>query len=340
MGILKACVLFLRGMLVPRSTLAIENLALRQQLAVYKQTVKRPKLRPRDRIFWVWLSRLWSNWPSALAMVQPETVIRWHRQGFKLYWSWKSRSGKSGRPPIPRDVRELIRRMSQENPGWGAPRICSELLLLGHDVTERTVAKYMVRSRQSPSQTWRTFLDNHVPSIAACDFFTVPTATFRVLYVFIVLRHDRRQVVHFNITTNPYAQWTAQQIINAFPYEEAPRFLLRDRDGIYGDYFKDRIKSMDIDEVPTAPRSPWQNPYAERIIGSIRRECLNHKIVLNEVHLQRILTLYFAYYHDVRPHLSLNRNSPTPREVEPPCQGKVVSTPQVGGLHHRYYRAA
>ena len=340
MGVLKAFVLFFRAMLVSRTSLAVENLALRQQLAVYKQSVKRPKLRPRDRLFWICLSRLWPNWRSALSLVQPETVIRWHRQGFKLYWRWKSRSGKSGRPPVARDIRELIRRMSEENPGWGAPRICSELLLLGHDVAERTVAKYMVRVRQPPSQTWRTFVENHVPDIAACDFFSVPTATFRVLYVFIVLRHDRRQVVHFNVTTSPYAQWTAQQIINAFPYEEAPRFLLRDRDGIYGDYFQDRIKSMGIDEVPTAPRSPWQNPYAERIIGTIRRECLNHVIVLNEVHLQRILTLYFAYYHNVRPHLSLNRNSPTPREVEPPCQGKVVSIPQVGGLHHRYSRAA
>ncbi len=340
MGLLKACVLFLRGMLVSRSGLVIENLALRQQIAVYKQSVKRPKLRPRDRVFWVWLSRLWSNWRSALAMVQPDTVIGWHRQGFKLYWRWKSRSGKTGRPAISGDIRGLIQRMSRENPGWGAPRICSELLLLGHEVAERTVAKYMVRTRQPPSQTWRTFLDNHVPDIAACDFFTVPTATFRVLYVFIVLRHDRRQVVHFNITTNPYAQWTAQQIVNAFPDEEAPRFLLRDRDGIYGDYFKDRIQGMEIDDVPTAPRSPWQNPYAERIIGSIRRECLDHVIVLNEDHLRRILTLYFAYYHNVRPHLSLNRNSPKPRDVEPPCQGEVVSTPQVGGLHYRYSRGA
>ena len=309
-------------MLVPRSRLAIENLALRQQLAVYKQSMKRPKLRPRDRIFWVCLSRFWSNWRSALCLVQPDTVIRWHRQGFKLFWRWKSRTGELGRPSIPRDVRELIRRMSRENPGWGAPRICSELLLLGHEVAERTVAKYMIRSRQPPSQTWRTFLANHVFDLAACDFFTVPTATFRVLYVFIVRRHDRRQVVHFNVTTNPYAQWTAQQIINAFPYEETPRSLLRDRDGIYGDYFQDRMKSMQIDEVPTAPRSPWQNPYAERIIGSIGRECLNHLIVLNEVHLKRILTLYFDYYHEVRPHLSLNRNSSTPRDVEPPCQGK------------------
>ena len=230
--------------------------------------------------------------------------------------------------------------MSRENPTWGAPRIVSELALLGHDVAEQTVSKYMVRTRKPPSPTWRTFLDNHVPDIAACDFFTIPTVTFRVLYVFIVLRHDRRQVVHFSVTTNPYAEWTAQQIINAFPYEEAPRFLIRDRDGIYGDYFTKRVESMGIEEVPTAPRSPWQNPYCERVIGSIRRECLDHVIVLNERHLCRILSEYFDYYHNSRPHLSLDRNSPTPREVELPSQGKVISTAQVGGLHHRYSRAA
>ena len=179
-----------------------------------------------------------------------------------------------------------------------------------------------------------------MPDIAACDFFTVPTATFRVLYVFIVLRHARRQGVHFNVTTNPSAEWTAQQIVNAFPYEEAPRFLLRDRDGIYGNYFQKRVKSVGIDEVPIAPRSPWQNPYCERIISSIRRECLNHLIVLSESHLKRILTNYFEYYHHSRPHLSLDRNSPTPREVESPSQGEVISIRQVGGLHHRYSRAA
>ena len=219
MGILKVCVLFLRAMLVLKARLAIENLALRQQLAVCKQSVKRPKLRPRDRIFSVCLSRLWSHWQSVLIIVQPETVIRWHRQGFKLYWRWKSRRRKPGCPPIEREIRGLIRRVSRENPTWGAPRIVSELALLGHDVAQQTVAKYMVRTRKPPSQTWRTFLDNHVPDIAACDFFTIPTMTFRVLYVFLVLRHDRRQVVHFNVTANPYAQWTAQQIINAFPYE-------------------------------------------------------------------------------------------------------------------------
>ena len=200
MGILRAVFFFLRGLLLSRSALAAENLALRQQVAVYKQSVKRPKLRLRDRVFWVWLSRLWSNWRSVLAIVQPETVIKWQRQGFKLYWRWKSRAGKPGRPPIKREIRDLIRRMSRENPTWGAPRILSELLLLGYDVAEGTVAKYMVHQRKPPSQTWRTFLANHVPDIAACDFFTVPTVTFRVLYVFIVLRHDRRQVIHFNVT--------------------------------------------------------------------------------------------------------------------------------------------
>jgi hypothetical protein len=339
-GIIKAIYLLIRAFVVPRLSVAAENLALRQQVAVYKHSVKRPKLRPRDRFFWVLLSQIWSNWRSALAIVQPETVIKWHRQGFKLYWRWKSQGGKPGRPCIERELRDLIGRMSRENPTWGAPRILSELLLLGYDVAEETVTKYMVRIRKPPSQTWRTFLTNHVADIAACDFFTIPTVTFRVLYVFIVLRHDRRQVVHFNVTSHPYAGWTAQQIIGAFPYEEAPRFLLRDRDGIYGDYFKKRVKDMGIEQVLIAPRSPWQNPYCERIIGSIRRDCLDRLIVLNERHLHRILSHYFDYYHNSRPHLSLDRNSPTPRQVEPPSDGQVIAIPQVGGLHHRYTRRA
>jgi transposase InsO family protein len=215
--------------------------------------------------------------------------------------------------------------MSQENPIWGAPRFLSELLLPGYVVAEGTVAKYMVRTWKPPSQQWRTFLANHVPHIAACDFFTVPTVTFHVLYAFIVLRHDRRRVVHFNVTDHSYAEWAARQIIDAFPYDEAPRFLLRDRDGIYGDYFPKRVKQMGIEEIFIAPRSPWQNPFCERVIGSIRRDCLDHVIVLNEAHLQRILTEYFQYYHTSRPHLSLDRNSPTARCVEPPFQGEVVA---------------
>ena len=340
MGFIQAIFFFLRALLTPRLSLAAENLALRQQVAVYKHSGKRPKLRFRDRLFWVLLSRLWPSWRSALAIVQPETVIRWHRQAFKLFWRWKCKAGKPGRPTTPAEIRDLIRRMSRENPLWGAPRILSELLLLGHQVAERAVAKYMVRTKKPPSQTWRTFLANHVPNIAACDFFTIPTAAFRVLYVFIILRHDRRQVVHFNVTEHPYAEWAAQQVADAFPYDEIPRFLLRDRDDIYNKYFQSRVEHMGIEEVPTAARSPWQNPYCERLIGSIRRDCLDHLIVLNEVHLLRILTRYFDYYHNSRPHLSLDRNSPTPRSVEPPSAGQVIAIPQVGGLHHRYTRRA
>jgi putative transposase len=202
------------------------------------------------------------------------------------------------------------------------------------------VGKYLFRPAKPPSQTWRTFLDNHLSDLVGIDFFTVPTATFRVLYCFIILRHDRRRVIHFNVTANPTSRWTAQQITEAFPFEEAPRYLIRDRDSIYGDYFRDRLKSVGIDEIIIAPRSPWQNPYCERVIGSIRRECLDHVIILSVDHLKRILTGYFEYYHGSRTHLSLERNSPLPREVEPPSQGDVITIPQVGGLHHRYTRAA
>ena len=246
----------------------------------------------------------------------------------------------SNRPLVDREIRDLIRRMSQENPTWGAPRILSELLLLGHDVAESTVAKHIVRQPKPPSQNWRTFLENHVGQIAAVDFFTVPTITFRVPYVFLVLRHDRRRIVHFNVTTHPTARWAAQQIVEAFPFEEVPRFLLRDRDGIYSQDIRDRVEHMGIEEVLTAPRHPSQNPYAERVIGSIRRESLDHIIVLNENHLNRILAEYLGYYHEARAHLSLDRNSPIPRSVQPPAKGKVVAKAYLGGLHHCYTRAA
>ena len=230
--------------------------------------------------------------------------------------------------------------MCHQNPSWGAPRIHSELQLLGYDVSETTVDKYMVRHRKPPLQTWRAFLDNHIRDLVAVDFFTVPTATFRVLFCFIVLHHHRRKVVHFNVTAHPTAEWTAQQVVEAFPGDQASRSLIRDRDSIYGDFFRQRVKHMGIEKVICSPRSPWQNPYAERIIGSIRRECLHHVIVLNERHLRQILRSYLEYYHESRTHLSLNRNSPVQREVEPPDRGSVVAIPQVGGLHHRYCRAA
>ena len=322
-----------------RSSLMAENLALRQQLAVLQRKVGRPRLKSSDRIFWAWLSRLWNGWRSTLLIVQPQTVVAWHRQGFKLYWRFKS-GKRPGRPKISREIRILIQRMAQDNPTWGVPRIKSELALLGYEVAESTVAKYMCRQKKPPSQTWKTFLLNHATEIAAIDFFTMPSVTYRIFYVFVILRHSDRQILHFNITRNSSAIWTAQQIIEAFPFDTCPRFLLRDRDRIYGEYFRKRVKHMGIDEVLIAPRSPWQNPYVERVIGSIRRECLDNFIILGETHLCRILREYVEYYNKVRPHLSLNRNSPLPREVEPPEKSKVIAISYLGGLHHKYARAA
>ena len=339
MGLIRIFVLSIRGILWNRAGIVAENLALRHQLAILHQKSKRPRLRSRDRIFWAWLSRIWSGWRSALLIVRPDTVVRWHRQGFKLYWRWKSRK-KIGRPAIPADIRTLIRRMARENLKWGVPRIQSELALLGLDIAESTVAKYLKRCPKSPSQTWRTFLENHVGDIAAIDFLVVPTVRFRLLYCFVVLRHEQRRVVHFNVTAHPTARWTGQQIVEAFPYDEAVRFMIRDHDGIYGLDFRQRVQHVGIDEVVIAYRSPWQSPFVERLIGSIRRECLNHVIVFNEAHLIRILTAYFEYYHQSRTHLSLDRNAPIPREVELPSQGRIIAIPQVGGLHHRYTRAA
>jgi len=312
---------------------------LRQQLAILQRARPRPKLRNRDRLFWVVLSRLWNGWQSVLLIVSPATVVRWHRQGFQYYWRWKSRR-RPGRPAIAPQLRRLIARMSKDNPLWGAPRIQAELRLLGHDLAPSTVAKYMARGRKPPSPTWRSFLKNHVGDIAAVDFFTIPTAFFQVLYVFVVLRHDRRRVVHFQVTTHPTSVWVTQQLREAFPFDQAPRFLLRDRDGSYGDSFRRGVARMGIEEVLIAPQSPWQNPFAERLIGSIRRECLDHVIVLSEAHLRRLLRGYLAYYHDSRTHRALDRNAPNPRLIETPDQGQVRAIPQVGGLHHRYTRAA
>lgn len=338
MDALQLVTALLRQLLTSRAALAAENLALRQQVAVLQRSVKRPRLQRRDRLFWVWLSRLWPGWRSSLIVVQPETVLRWHREGFRLYWRWKSRS-RYGRPKLDAEIRILIRRMSRDNPTWGRRRIRSELHLLGYEVGELTVAKYMVRKGKPPSQEWRVFLSNHARETVAIDFFTVPTVNFRILIGFLVLRHHRRTVVHFNVTRHPTARWTAQQIVEAFPYGTEPRYLLRDRDRIYGSHFANRVCGMGIEEVLTAPRSPWQNPFVERLIGSIRRECLDHVLVINGAHLRRVLREYFAYYHGSRPHQSLEDNAPRPRQIEPPHQGRIVAEPRAGGLH-RYRRAA
>ncbi len=324
-----------------RAALRLELIALRHQLLVLeRKRTTRPRLTRIDRLFWVWLYRLWPGCLDVVVIVKPDTVIRWHRRGFRLFWTWKSRPRRWGRPPMPQEVRELIRRMSRENPLWGAPRIHGELLKLGIEISQATVSKVMVRHPRASSQTWRTFLANHADGLASIDLFVVPTATFRVLFAFIVLRHERRKVVHFNVTSHPTAAWLGQQLVEAFPWETAPRYLIRDRDAAYGTIFRDRLETMGIIDVLTAPRSPWQNAYVERVIGSVRRECLDHVIVLNARHLRRILSSYFDYYHRSRTHLSLAKDCPESRPVCPPGAGKVIAFPQVGGLHHRYERLA
>ena len=323
-----------------RATLHLENLALRHQLGVLHRSVKRTKLDPPDRLLWAWLCEVWNDWRSALVIVKPETVIAWHRKGFRLFWTWKVRHGQPGRPAVAKDVRELIRRLSRENPLWGAPRIHGELLKLGVDIGETSVGKYMARHRKPPSQTWRTFLENHVKTMVSVDFFTVPTIRFQVLYVFLVLAHDRRRIVHFNVTAHPTAEWTTQQLREAFPFDQIPRYLLRDRDGVFGGEFRKDVKAMGIKEVLSAPRSPWQRAYVERMIGTIRRECLDHVIVFNEASLHRYVKLFLAYYHEFRTHLSLDKDAPNTRPVQVADAGRIVAIPQVGGLHHRYERQA
>lgn len=318
--------------------LAIENLVLRQQLAVLKERNPRAQLTDADRVFWVVLSRIWSDWRESVHIVQPETVIRWHRQGFRYYWRWKSR--RRGHPKIDPEIRLLIRRMCRANPLWGAPRIHGELLKLGIEVCEATVSKYMIRRRGPPSQTWRTFLESHAKEIIALDFFTVPTATFRVLFVLVVLSQHRRQILHFNVTEHPTSAWTARQLLEACGLDDAPRYLVRDRDAIYGQSFRRQADALGIKEVLTAAQSPWQNPYAERVIGSIRRECLDHDIILGEGHLKRLLSSYFDYYARARTHLSLGKDTPNGRPVQPPEQGRVIELEHVGGLHHEYARLA
>jgi len=323
-----------------RRELILENLALRHQLSVLQASShRRLQLTNLDRALWTLLRHRWSEWKRALVIVQPETVVRWHRQGFRFYWRWKSRA-HGGRPRFDPQVRALVRRMSLANPLWGAPRIHGELLKLGIEISQTTVAKYTPRRRRPPSQSWRVFLENHRKDMVSIDFFTVPSATFQVLFIFLVLAHDRRRLLHFNVTKHPSAEWTAQQIVEAFPWDTAPRYLLRDRDAIYGTYFRHRVAGFQVAEVLIAPRAPWQNPYVERLIGSIRRECLDHVIVFGEAHLRRILGAYIDYYHGSRTHLSLDKDAPNPREVQLPTMGEVIELPEVGGLHHRYERRA
>ncbi len=321
-----------------RCSLHLQVLALQHQVAVYKQTVPRPRLRSADRLLWAWLSRLWAGWQKTLVFVQPRTVIAWQRKRFRDHWRRLSQRGKPGRPGVAKEIRELIHRMSWANPTWGSPRIVGELRKLGIEVAKSTVETYRIRPRQPPSPTWKAFLRNHVQDLVSLDFFVVPTVTHKVLFVLLILVHPRRRVVHVNVTEHPTAQRTAQQIVDAFPWDDAPRYLLRDRDSVYGATFRQRIRNMGIEDIMTAPRSPWQNPYVERLIGSIRRECLDHVVVLHERHLRHVLRSYMAYYHYWRTHRSLDMDPPVPRPVQPPELGPVWEVPEVGGVHHHYAR--
>jgi putative transposase len=334
--VVRAFTLALRG----HRELVLENLALRQQLAALHRTTKRPRLRTRDRLFWIALARSWRNWRTALIVVQPDTVVRWHREWFCRRWTRRSPQPRDRRPPIDQQIGALVRQMAAANPLCGAPRIHGELRMLGVDVSERTVSRLLKPYTRPRSQTWKTFLTNQLASAASMDFFTVPTLTGRVLFVLIVLSHRRRRIVHFNITAHPTATWTTQQIVDAFPDDAAPKWLHRDRDSVYGESFRHRVRGMGIAEVISAPASPWQNPYAERVIGSIRRECLDHVIVLNQAHLRRVLTIYSRYYHRSRTHLGLAKDAPDTRAVLPISTGPIIAIPEVGGLHHRYERQA
>ena len=319
-----------------KSRLEAENAALRHQLIVLRRKVHgRVRLTNSDRRFFIQLYRWFPSILSVLTIIRPETLVRWHRAGFRRYWRWKSRP-LGGRPQIEADLRALIKRMNADNPLWGAPRIHGELLKLGFEVTQSSVAKYMVRRRGPPSQGWRTFLRNHAPDIAAMDLFVVPTIGFDLLYALIIVRLDRRDLVWIDVTRHPTAEWIARQLTEAFPWNEAPRYLIRDRDRIYGAVVTHRSRAMGIRDKPIAPRSPWQNGFTERLIGSIRRECVDHFIVLGEADLRRILRTYARYHNDIRTHWSLDKDAPVSRPVQ--RTGIIISHALLSGLHHHYVR--
>ena len=319
-----------------RVMLEAEIWTLRQQINVLRRTApKKLSFCAVDRMIFVGLYRLFPKICDALAIVKPDTLVRWHRAGFRSYWRWKSRR-RGGRPIVPVEIRRLIREMSIANPLWGAPRIHGELLKLGIDIGQTSVAKYMARRRGPPSQGWKTFLNNHAEGIAAMDLFVVRTISFRLLYGLLIMGHGRRQILWFGVTSHPTAEWMANQLTEACGWEQAPRYLIRDPDGVFGELFVRRLRSMGIRDRPTSPRSPWQNGFAERLIGSIRRECLDHVVVFGERHLRHILLSYMKYYNEVRTYLSLEKDTPVSRAVE--RTGHILCRPVLGGLHHQYIR--
>jgi transposase InsO family protein len=324
------------GLFRSRAALEAEILVLRHQLNVLRRkSPKRVSFGNIDRLVFAGLYRLAPGVLDALKILKPETVIYWHRVGFRAYWRWKSRP-RGGRPKTPAEIRQLIREMSVANPLWGAPRIHGELLKLGIDVGQTTVAKYMARRRQPPSQGWKTFLRNHADGIASMDLFVVPTISFRLLYGFLILRQSRREILWLGVTAHPNAQWIARQLTEACSSQQTPGYVIRDRDCVYGDTFIRRLRAMGIRDRPIAPRSPWQNGYSERLIGSIRRECLDHVVVFGDRHLRHLLKSYQKYYNEARTHLSLHKDAAIPRVAQ--TVGRMVPLPILGGLHHQYIR--
>jgi transposase InsO family protein len=335
-AIVKALLAVIPSLFQSRSALHIEILVLRHQLNVLsRRSPCRTHLTNSDRLFFVWLYRLWPGLLRAVTILRPETIVRWHRQGFRAYWRWRCGS-RPGRPKITEELRDLIREISVVNPLWGAPRIHGELLKLGIEVAQSTVSKYMVRGRGPRGQTWGTFLRNHADTIASIDLFVVPTMAFKLLFGFVVVWHGRRRVVSVAVTAHPTAEWLARQVLEAFPRDTAPAYLIRDRDRSYSDVFKRRVRSMGIRDRPISAGCPWRNPYVERLIGSIRRECLDHLVVFNEEHLRRLLAAYARYYNGARMHLSLKKDTPAGRPVQ--RVGTIASVPHLGGLHHSFVR--
>ena len=322
-----------------RTDTAVEVLALRQQVAVLKRRRPRPPLRPLDRLFWTLLRATWSRWKDALVIVKPETVVSWHRAGFRLYWRWKSR-WRDGRPRIKEEIRVLIRRLSQENSDWGAPKIHGELQKLGFVLSERTVARYLrsLQRRGDPAKKWLAFLRNHREAIVALDLFTVPTATFRVLYCFFVIEHGRRRILHFNVTPHPSADWIVQQLRETFPEAASYRYAILDHDSIFNVDVIAFLKATGFKPKRTSIQAPWQNGTAERWIGSCRREILDYIIPVNEEHLRRLIRDYVCYHQEDRIHDSLNKDTPNRRAIEPmpTTDASLISLPRLGGLHHRY----
>jgi transposase InsO family protein len=329
----------LRAAVRDRSGLVAENLLLRHQLVVLtRPTRKRRRLRAGDKLLWVLARLVRRDWCRHLVVVTPETVVRWHRRGWRLFWRWRSRA-RIGRPRVSAEVRELIATMARDNPRWGAERIGGELLKLGIAVSKASVQRYRRRGpARPPSQSWRTFLGNHRASIWAADLLTVQTLTFRTLYVLVFVGHARRELVHLNVTASPTAAWLWRQLVAATPWGLSPRYLVRDRDAVYGRDFARRAAGLGIRTLLTPVRAPRANAVAERLVGTLRRECLDHLIVVNERHLRTILTEFVRFYNQERPHRTLRLETPVPVVRSP--AGAVCARPVLGGLHHVYDRTA